>query len=207
MNSVEKTKKRSYQYWFRDGLNEIGIGIVFCILGIYFLLEFKLSQTGPIRFILDSSLILITLGSIWTVNRGIRFFKENLIYPRTGYVAYNNTRRLPRWVNGLIGGVVGAFFATFVISRNLIEWLPAITGIIISFVLLYIAFKINLLRFYILALLSFGSGILVSLMKIDSQLGICLVYSSSGIALIFSGLIFLIHYLRHTNKSELAKDE
>ena len=76
MNTVEKTKKRTMQYWFRDGLPEIGMGFVFVVLSIYFYLQFKLSQSGLIRVILDISLILIILGSIWIVNTGIKYFKE-----------------------------------------------------------------------------------------------------------------------------------
>ena len=207
MNTVEKTKKRTMQYWFRDGLPEIGMGFVFVVLSIYFYLQFKLSQSGLIRVILDISLILIILGSIWIVNTGIKYFKEKLTYPRSGYAVYNQTRRFPRWVNGLMGGIAGAFFAAFIVSNDLTKWLSAITGTVICFALFFIGIKVNLLRFYILSLLSFGFGLSISLLNPDSQLGSCLVYGFTGVAIIISGTITLISYIHHTQKPETLSHE
>ena len=207
MDNVQKIKKRAFQYWFSDGLNEIGLGFVFVVLGIYFLLEDLLSQTGLFRLIVDSSLILVILGSLWLVNRGIRYFKENVTYLRTGFVTYDRTRHLPRWVTGLIAGITGALIACLLVQSNLLNWLPALTGGILSLVFLYLAFRVNLVRFHVLAILSLVFGFSFSWIDIDPTLGTSAVYLMTGFSTFVSGLSVLFRYLRNSPRPEKLIDE
>jgi len=207
MNESKNFKKRAIQYWFNDGLNEIGIGIVFLILAGYFYLESTIQKTGFLRLVLDISLILIILGSFYLVNQGIRYFKENLTYPRTGYVSYQRNRKLPRWLTGLIAGIIGALVAGLIIRGNLMNWLAALTGIFLSLVFIFLAFRVGLLRFHILALLLLGTGFALSSFNIDPTLGTSAVYFVGGVFVMLSGLITLFTYLRHTDKPDIEVHE
>ena len=199
MENLERTRKKAKQYWFNDGINEIGLGLVFLILGIYFFLMVSLKWTGLIRTIFDSSLLLVMLGTFWLINSGIKYFKENLTYPRTGFVSYERSRRLPKWVTGLIAGITGALIASLLARENLLRWLPALSGAVICLVLLLIAFRIQLFRFHILALLSLCYGLIFSNFEIEPMLGTSAVYSLCGISVLFSGVCILVTYIHSTS--------
>ena len=198
MNALDKAKQRSFQYWFEDGLNEMGIGCLLILLGFYFYLGAVLPQNGILRTILDISLLLVIPGGAWLVSRGVKYFKEKITYPRTGYVALAQKRRAPLWLAGGISGLAGAFFAAIVIQGNLLQWIPALTGIIFCLVFVFIAARVNLLRFFILASISLAIGIAISMGDFGLSEGTSAVYFSLGLVVLVSGACNLAKYLRQT---------
>ena len=202
MDELDRAKQRSFQYWYMDGLNEIGFGCLMLLLGLYFYLEGALSQTSTLRVILDSSLILVILGGAWLINRGIKYFKEKITYPRTGYVAYAQKRRPPRWLAAIIAGLAGAFFAAIIIQGNLLKWLPALTGIVLCLVMVFMAARANLLRFYLLAAVALIIGVVITLSNFEQSVGLSSVYALFGLSLLISGIRSLVLYLRSFPSAE-----
>ena len=202
MDELDKAKQRSFQYWYMDGLNEIGFGCLMLLLGLYFYLEGALSQTSTLRVILDSSLILVILGGAWLISRGIKYFKEKITYPRTGYVAYAQKRRTPRWLTAIIAGLAGAFFAAIIIQGNLLKWLPALTGIVLCLVMVFMAARANLLRFYLLAAVALIIGVVITLSNFEQSVGLSAVYALFGLTLLISGIRSLVLYLRSFPSAE-----
>ena len=60
-NKLNKTYLRTIQYWFEDGIAELGIGGLFLLLGIYFYLQATL-ENGFLADLLSASFALIFIG-------------------------------------------------------------------------------------------------------------------------------------------------
>ena len=202
MDALDKAKQRTFQYWFEDGLNEIGLGCLLLFLGLYFYLEATLSESGLLSTILDSSLILVILGGSWLLSRGVKYFKERITYPRTGFVAYAQKQRTPRRLAGGVAGLAGALIAAIVIQGNLLRWLSALTGIVLCLVMVFMGARANLLRFYLLAAIALAIGIAISLGNVGQAVGTSAVYALFGLAVLVSGICSLVRYLRQSSAPE-----
>jgi hypothetical protein len=196
MDETKKARQRATQYWFNDGINEIASGVFFGLIGLYFA-ALEWSAPEPLDSILESSLILVVLAAGYGINKVVPFLKERITYPRSGYVSFANRKRLPRWAVGLlgaaIGGAIGAVLANF---SQLTHWLPAIMGIIISAVYLYMAVRTRLIRIYLEAALALGLGIILPVQNQGDVWGIGLFYILFGTAIILIGGLTLLIYLR-----------
>jgi hypothetical protein len=132
---TSRPQLRAIQYFFVDGTFEFGFGLLCLILAVYFYLENH--TTGLVSALLDASLVLVLIGGAWLVNRLVKRIKENVTYPRTGYVAYRREqgkRRGWRVAAGLLlGGLVGAIGAVLVTSPHpRMNVMPAFTGLMIE---------------------------------------------------------------------------
>ena len=201
MNDDLKTpRKRAFQYFFVDGIFELGYGLVSLIVGIYFYLSARVG-TGLFHALLDVSLVLVLLGSSWLAKSLVRGLKEKLTYPRTGYVAYRRESRSKRgWrvvVSLITGGLVGAITAVLVTAPFPgMDVLPVITGIIMGIVLGVIAWRVGLVRIYLLAVLSLLLGFGLGFARLMDDLGVAAFYGGLGLLLLASGGLALWHYLR-----------
>lgn len=201
MDQMKHAQKRAFQYWYGDGLNELGFGALMLLLGLYFFLEGSLDPSNPLRFIIESGFVVIIVGGSLLVSKLVRAGKERLTYQRTGFIDYPR-RRAPAWTRALLGLVIGGVTAALVSylalsNANIERWLPAVNGIIMASVFLYIGFRANVLRFLLLSLVSLaiGGGISVA-GNIPGSPGYGMFYLMAGLSVIFSGLCTLVDYLR-----------
>lgn len=205
MDQVKQAQKRTFQYWYSDGLNEIGFGALMLLLGVYFFLEGSVAPGHPLRFILESGFVIVIVGGSVLVNKLVLAGKERITYRRTGFIDYPR-RRSRAWTRALLGVFIGgtiAALATYLTFSNVDvdRWLPAFFGIIVAAVFLYIGLRANVLRFLLLSLVSLaiGGGILLS--GLSGSLGYGAFYLLAGLSVSLSGVAGLAHYLRmHPNE-------
>ena len=202
-NDLQKTEQRTKQYWFIDGLAEIGFGLICLLLGIYFFANAILPGEGPLVALLEGSLALIMIAGALLANRLVSNFKAHITYPRTGYVSYRRTRQVPRWVAGLIAGLIAVLITVLIASYPGSEVLmPAITGGFVSAVWLYIATKIGLWRLYAQSAASLFLGGGISLAGIGNTPGLALFYSLFAALMFLSGGLTLVNYLKQHPSAE-----
>lgn len=200
-DNLQDWAHRPQRYWYVDGLAEIGGGVVILSLGILFGISGMLADEklkGLLTGIGQPVLIIgLSLLVRWIVAR----LKERITYPRTGYVAYRRPEPRRRISGILLAILFAAGIGLLVyISRNWLDlqWLPAITGVFAGLLILIIAMRIRLLRFYLLALFTLAVGIATAWLKLTEPYDSTLFFCGLGLGWIFSGAVTLIRYLRST---------
>jgi hypothetical protein len=199
-NTLNKTHLRSIQYWFEDGIVELGVGGLFLLLGIYFYLQ----ATLEIKFLaelLSGAFALVFIGGWYLVGRFIRSAKEHITFPRTGYVAYKRDEKAKKPLRLALAMIVGALVSGGVIvliTRHPLgmDFMPTITGLAIAIVLGLIGFRTHLPRFYLPAVFGLLCGIGLTVNSIGNILGIALLYLATAIVLLISGVVVFRHYLK-----------
>jgi hypothetical protein len=197
-NTLNKTHLRTIQYWFEDGIVELGMGGMFLLVGFYFYIESVLENSLLADWI-SGAFALIFIGGWYLAQAFIRSLKERLTFPRTGYVAYRKTEgnRTTRMVAAMVtAALMGGLLAFFVIRQPL-GWqlLPVATGILVAVVLGLIGLRTALARFYLLAAASLLLGGVFALSK-SNLLGLSAYSAAIGLVLLFSGSVVLKKYLR-----------
>lgn len=200
--SIETTRKRTERYWYEDGIWEIGFGLINLLLAGYFgAAEWVLANRlpAPVLAILQMATLL---GIFWLMARVVRFLKERITYPRTGYVAYRRgplkqrARRV--LLISLVSGGLAAALVLISASSTLHSSTPIITGVVMSGMIVYLAVRFNLLRMYGLAVLTLAFSIITALLPVSETSGRVLFFGSYGLVFLLSGCLVLAGYLRRT---------
>jgi hypothetical protein len=199
--------RRAQNYWFTDGLTEIGFAVLCLVLSLYFYGQATLTPGSIFYRILDVGFLLILLVSGIVIRRVITNFKARLIYPRTGYVSYHPPKRIQ---------TIGTVILAFILSSMLVvlfssseispAYMPAASGILIGGALTFTAYRYGLLRFYLLAAISAILGTWLSFSGAGDMYGLSLYYGFMGLALLIMGLLILRDYLIKSEPSELVGD-
>lgn len=205
MVDIEKIEKRTVQSFYSDGLAEIAIGLIFLLLGGYFFAQAVVPEGSALGSALSVLFVLVIVSSGFLVSRILRFLKRRITYPRTGYVAFKKKEQSPkrRVATMIIGGIIGGSLAAlYGLSPSLKTLFPALNGILFAIAVLFIANKIGLIRFYILAAVSAVIGFAVTAAGVGDVKGVSLYYGLFGAAVIISGLASLAIYLRKSARVE-----
>ncbi len=196
-DELEHVVQRTRQYWFSDGLVELSIGGIFIFLGAYFFVQSHLQPRSLILFILQAGLILAIFGSMYIGRRLVSRYKSRMTHPRTGYVTYKQASKPQRMRSiGLVLFMVTLIVALFLTTTISMNWIPAITGLIVSILWLISAARVGLIRLYVQSLLSLLLGVGLSLASLETYQSLAVYYAVIGLVLILSGGLTLIRYLR-----------
>ena len=100
MNSeVDQIIRRTYGYYFEDGLVELGLGILFIASGLLFLTWSTLQAASLQGAVLALVSILIVVGGVYGLRWAIGRIKERVSYPRSGYASYREGEpSIARWL-------------------------------------------------------------------------------------------------------------
>ncbi|MGQ9675890.1 MAG: hypothetical protein ACUVX1_09505 [Chloroflexota bacterium] len=202
-DDIDKAVKRTQQYWFIDGLTEIAVGVVFVLVGLLFLVESFAPPDSPLAHISALGLPLIVIIGWSVTSRLVSAAKARLTYPRTGYVKYRRPptrQRVNRFVVGAaVGAGVGFVVATLALTAPAsLAWIPALQGLIVGAFWAYFGWHFALTRFYVLAIVSVALGPATALAGLGDIRGNGVYFSLMGMAMIVSGGLALISYLRQT---------
>jgi hypothetical protein len=199
-DNLDRTIKKTRQYWYIDGLAEIAFGGLCLVLSLYFFAKTTLPPQSPIGFGLDIGFVLLVVSYGFLASRILKAIKMRLTYPRTGYINYPRStgkrRRTTFVIGGMIGMVIGVTIATAPASSN---WIPAINGLLIGGAWLYIDHQIGLPRFYAMALLSALLGMGLSIIGLGDLVGLAIYYLVSSLIMLAFGGFTLFTYLRGSN--------
>ena len=205
MVDIEKIEKRTVQSFYDDGLPEISLGLIFLLLGGYFFAQAAAPEGSALGPALSVLFILVIVSAGFLVSRILRFLKRRITYPRTGYVAFkkkepSSKRRAATMV---VGGIIGAAIAAlYGISPSFKTLFPAVNGLLLAVAVLLFAGKVGLVRFYILSAAAAVIGFAVTAAGVGDIKGIGLYYGLFGAALILSGLVALVAYLRKSPRAD-----
>ena len=196
-DELEHVVQRTRQYWFADGLVELSVGGTFIILALYFYIQSILPSGSLVLLAIQAAFVFLLFGVIFLSRYVVNKSKSHLTIPRTGYVSYNRASKKQR--------IVSAGFAIFIAALNIalflatplsLNWIPAITGLVVGIIWLISAFRVGLLRFYLQSILSLLLGVGLSLARLETYQSLAIYYAVMGLVLILSGGLTLINYLR-----------
>jgi hypothetical protein len=198
MGNIEDTMQKPARYWNVDGIPEIGMGGLWVVLALIFLLP-ELFPGKPwaarVSAVVSISMVLV----FFVANRAIKAVKKHVTYPRTGYVRYRGPGRRA-WILGACAAIAGlVVLSSFILpgkyDRVLDAVTPAATCAIagISFVL--VAAGSGQQRFYVLGGLAFVLGLAIPMLHLGFTPGVPIVLLALGLACLISGGITLRKYL------------
>lgn len=205
--SIDDVMRRTYRYYYEDGLAETAVGILFFIIGLA-LLGWLTIQSSPILGIMMVILsILLIFGGTLFVQKVLPSLKERLVYPRTGKVVYRReeqepTKRTNRWLMLLM-------LAVFVLAMLLPErfnQMALLEGVLLGVLFVYLGYRVKVNRFYLLG----GAALLVALASMmlfsDDIRSSAFTFGGTGLILLISGLIVLVRYLRRYPQAEVEDE-
>lgn len=106
MDDLYRVSKRPFTYWAQDGLPSLVLGLNFMLVGLVFLLGFSLPRNHFYPFAAILFWCLMSLASRW----GLMKLKRRIVFPRSGYVAFQP----PSWMRHASIIAIGIVFAAVV---------------------------------------------------------------------------------------------
>jgi MFS family permease len=209
--NTENALNRAYAHWLKDGIFEIGMGILLAGVGTLRAIIHFAGAKSPTYYWLSVGLLVFMFGCGFGFNRISKALKARLTYPRTGYIAfkpypYKYKRILVLFIfAGVLGGVVGVL-ATQPNQQEIGGIVPIGQGIVGAIVFTYAAQRIEVQRLYYLAAFALGVGLVIGALGVGVVLGLSFFYLSIGLALIVTGGVALVQYLRSHEPVELNRE-
>ena len=198
---IDKVMRKTKSYWYEDGLGEILSGIFFVVIGAFLLAEWRSPADAPWNWIFAPGLLVLVLGYIPLARVLLRWLKERITFPRTGYVAYQreapgkSTSRVA--AAAIIGATVALIMVTsYTYHQNIARLAPLFMGAAVALLLVRVASELGLVRFYVLAAWSVLIGVALAWATTDITLSIALYYILLGPALLLGGIVTLMRYLQ-----------
>ena len=196
--------KRAYAHWLKDGIFEIGLGVLFTGVGALRATIHFAGQKSAAYYWLSGGLLVFMIGVAWGGKRFGNALKARITYPRTGYTAfkrrtYNFRSILALFVLLLLAGVLGGAAGVLSTQPNQQEIggiVPITQGIVGGIVFTYAAQRLEVKRLYYLAVFSLGIGLVIGALGVGVVLGLSFFYLSIGLAMIVSGGAALVQFLR-----------
>lgn len=210
-NSLNQVTKRTAGYWYVDGLAEIGTGVVFLMLGVFYLVLAGFEPDGVNGLIVGIGQPAIILLGMYGGGRVVRYFKERITFPRTGYVSYRRMSKSMRRKKAVLAGTIAATLAV-VITLMFLDLLHTriwlIAGILGAGVPVLFGYRSGLPRFYLIAVLMVAWSIVINILpELTEMIFAVLFYSGIGVIVTLSGVFTLQRYLRTTQLVMDVQDE
>jgi hypothetical protein len=199
--STENALNRAYAHWLKDGLIEIGAGILLAVVGSLRAIIHFAEDKSAAYYWLSAGLLVFMLAAAWGGGRVVKFLKAHITYPRTGFTAFKprkyNYKKilLLLLLSGILGGLLGILS-----TRPDEQWIgifvPIGQGIAAAVIFTYAAHRVAVKRLYYLAAFSIGIGLVIGALGLGIVLGISFFYLCLGLTLIATGSAALVQYLR-----------
>lgn len=204
--NIDKVVRRTYRYFYDDGLVEMALGLLFIAVGIWLVIWNGLTADALSGLLLAIGLPLLIFGSAVFFKQLIKKLKERITYPRTGYVSYReNQPDRGRW---LFIGTAALFTLLNIFLPGSFNQMSVMVGALLGVILIYMGYRVEVRRFYLIGILSIILGFGLAQLGIDEVVALGLLFTAAGVGLLVSGAITLILYLRrHPEPETIALNE
>ena len=204
-NDIKTSHIRAVQYFFADGLVELGFSAICMLLAVYFfILQILPASQGGFAL-----LFLFVFIAAFGIRKLMFWYRERSTYPRTGFV--EPKKRQDRRLLGIEIGftIILMGFMLFTILRGIenMAWIPALCGIIFAFIFALAGYRTKLVRFYFLAVFCLALGVLLALSGIGDYWGAAILSFITGLVMLSFGIVTRIIYLHQPIVSMEQTDE
>ena len=212
--NTQNPLNRAYAHWLKDGIFEIGFGILLVSVGTLRAIIHLAGEKSAAYYWLSGGLLMFMIVYAWGGKRIGEFLKTSITYPRTGYTAFK-----PRTYNyknilailallifaGIFGGMVG-LLATQPNQQRVGIIVPITLGIVGALAFTFAGQRVEVKRFYYLAASSVGISLAIGALGVGVVLGLSFYYLGVGLALVVSGSVALVHFLRSHEPVDLNRE-
>lgn len=199
-NIVEEITRRTYRYYYEDGLVEIAVGAMFLFLGLALLLFEWVLLDSSWGWLMGIALPVLTLSAVFGVKRLIVSLKARVTYPRTGAVTYRDQPGSGRWL--LLAAVFLLVVAGFFFPEDTVTT-AFMAGGLLAVILLYMGGRVSLARMQAAAIVPIAAGVFSGFTRMGDIPGTALVFGLTGAELLLFGAVALVRYLRENPEIEL----
>lgn len=205
-NNIDKVVRRTYGYFYDDGLVEMALGLLFIAVGLWLVLWSGLASPGFLGLLLAIGLPLLIFGGALLFKRLIRKLKERITYPRTGYVSYRqNQPDRGRW---LFIGTALLLTLLAVLLPGSFNQMSVMVGALLGVILIYMGYRVEVRRFYLVGFVAIILGFGLAQTGLEEVLALGLLFIGAGVTLLIAGAMTLILYLRrHPAPNETLLNE
>jgi hypothetical protein len=158
---LSEARIRTQRYWFRDGMEEITLGMLFLLMGAWNLARARASWFMPATLIY----ILLCTAFAIVVPRIKTAMRERVTYRRSGYADAGGgwRRRLVFVLLGLVAGGAFCYAGRAGFLDPAIQWMPALAGIVMGATWAYVYVRQGLGRFLLVGVLALILGVAASI--------------------------------------------
>jgi hypothetical protein len=205
MDDLQKSKLRSLQYWYVDGVSEIGTGIVVVLMGGLNLVMLLLPERTWTSWLLGLGQPLLILAAFIIMSRLVQAFKERVTYPRTGYVGYFKPKGNVRITRAILVGAVAAgisILVTLIDGMLNKQFVPLFMAALLCLALVIFAWNYGVKRFYLLGVYVLLLGAAFAIIHLPEGFDYVWLFIFFGAGWVLTGTTALVHYLRTTQAAE-----
>ena len=199
-NQIDQIQKRTFRYYYEDGLAELAVGILFTIIGFNLWLVSIAPQGTTLALAAWIALPVLTIGGIFWVQSFVKNLKERQVYPRTGYINYDIRPNPYRWLVMGIPLLVVILAGMFPDSRLNRE--SVMGGIMLCLILGSIGARVNLWRLIGMGVFGLILGVRLAFLVENQHAGLSLTYAAAGLVLLVSGGLTWRKYLAENPLSD-----
>ena len=206
--NINEIMRNTRKYWYVDGLSEMAGGVLIVLIGLTYYLSSLISNIVVRSWMLGlGQPILIIIGSV-LIGRVVKKIKETLTYPRTGYLSFRQqkSKKLNRILFIVILAIAVSVIVSFVTSNLSEQVIPLVVAIFMAILIISIGYHNNVYRFYIIAVLTVGLGLIISIWYPKGVLPYVFMFVGSGSLWLISGGWVLASYLRNTKPVEVLDE-
>lgn len=191
---IEEQRKKTYRYFYDDGLVELAIGLLFVATGMMLFAWFLFEDSPMLTVVVVLGTIVLVTGGTFLIKRFVSEMKERVTYPRTGYVGYRQGEPAKgRWLIPLAALAVVAL--SFLIPEALNN-MALMVGALMATVMVLMGYRVGVWRFYLVGLIALISGLGLTLLEVAEIIAVSLTFSITGLTLIILGTVTLTYYLQ-----------
>jgi hypothetical protein len=220
--NLDKASLRVLQYDLVDGTYELFFAAFYLAGAAILYAQAVAPHSIWTDLLAGPGLLLILPGGAFLLDRLIQRLRERITYPRIGYIARKPApessprfRRLV-WIGVpvLVLAVLTllSFYRPVLFPAGSSEWeesvpvFPAFFALIMGGLWVILAWKLRLPRFYLIALLTWLTGIAIFLARLSNAVGSAAFCAAMALILGVTGLFTLLVYLRR-NPGPLEKSQ
>ena len=210
--NIENILNRAYAHWIKDGIIEIWIGILFTGVGILRAIIHFAGEKSATYYWLSAGLLVFMLGVAGGGTYVVKLLKARITYPRTGYTAFKpysfNYKSILAIlalfiIAGIFGGTLG-WLSNQPDQQKMGVFVPIVMGIYWALAFTYAAHRLGVKRLYYLAVIFVVIGLAIGALGVGVVLGVSFFYLSIGLALVVTGCVALVQYLRSHEPVDLS---
>ena len=201
MDELQRSKKRSISYWFEDGLSEMGTGLVILMIGLMLLLVSLLPEHSGWGWPVAIGQPLVIIGAFYGAGKLVKYFKEKITYPRTGFVSYPRRQMNQRLKRGVLTGMIAAAISIGVTLLSGVlsqRFVPLFVSVLLGLSFLFLAVYYGAKRFFIICVFEPLIGALLCWLNLPDPLDSAWLFMGTGICMMLTGFGGLLHYLHVT---------
>jgi hypothetical protein len=191
--NLEEVMRRTYRYYYEDGLVEMAVGGLFALIGLV-ILGYQQAQGNPALVLAGTlGMMVVTAGGVFVVRWVVTRLKNRVTAPRTGVVTHSRQPSPWRW--WIIGGTLLLVLIGFFLPEEF-TGIPVMEGALLTLILASIGGRIGLRRMLVAAILPLATGVLSAFIGLEELTGGALVFAVTGGMMALMGIAVFIRYLR-----------